>query len=128
MVQNVELRKPACLADPDKLLIFNRLAETKLAFMPHEVSTTIGCSLIEAMQLLLLLYDRGHAEPFLLVYHKDHLDGPVTARRLIDGFPDLPFNCELCDQEIDTRESLLFDFLFKLKSQINIEYIHNGND
>lgn len=126
MVQTVKLHKPACLADTNKRQVFNRLAKAKSTLMPHEVSTGIGCSLVEAMQLLLLLYDQGYAEPFLLVYHKDHLDSPIAARDLVDGFPNLPFNCELCDQEITTRDSLMFDFLFKLGSQIIVEYIDDG--
>lgn len=126
MAQTVKLHKPACLADTNNLQVFNRLVDTRSTLMPHEVSTGIGCSLVDAMQLLLLLYDQGHAEPFLLVYHKDHLDSPIVARQLADGFPSLPFICELCDQEISTRDSLMFDFLFKLEFQITIEYIHDG--
>lgn len=128
MTEIVELRKPAFLADRNRLVVFNRLVQTRSTLMPHEVSTSTGCSHYEATELLFRLHSMGYAEPFLLVYHKDHLDSPVTARKLGEGFPHVPFICDVCDEVIRTSDDLMFDLSFKIKPEITFEFISDGND
>ena len=85
----------------------------------HQVAAATGCRLDEAMGILLLLFNSSLAEAFLLVYHNDHADGPpILARRILDGLPPLPFTCDICQGEIENREELSYDFLFKMADSI----------
>lgn len=115
MTKIVELRKPAFLADQNRLVAFNTLVQTKNTLMPQEVSISTGCSQYEVTELLFWLHGMGYAEPFLLVYHKEHLDSPVTARKLGEGFPRVPFTCDVCDEVVRNSDDLMFDLSFKIK-------------
>lgn len=108
--------------DDRPLQQLNRLVEIKADLMPHQVAVATGCSLDEAMGILLLLFNSSLVEALLLVYHNDHLDAPpILARNILDGPPLLPFTCDICQNEIKHRDELSYDFLFKKAS--NIQFI-----
>jgi hypothetical protein len=87
--------------------------------MPHSVANATGCSLKQAMELLLSLSDQYIVEPYLLVYHGTHPgDPPILARNMLDGFPSLPFACDLCEEKVNSRDELQYDFLFKKADDI----------
>jgi hypothetical protein len=113
------LLKLACLNDSN-LEILQRLLKTRDALMPHQLAGATGCSLNEAMQLLLSLFDQGLAELLLLVYHRAHPDVPIQSRNLLNGFPQLPFLCSECEDEIMSKDELLYDFLFRIPSPIEL--------
>jgi hypothetical protein len=85
--------------------------------MPHEIAAATGCTLAEAMGLMLLFLGRSHVVARLLVYHNRHPEGPpILARSILEGPPTLPFDCDVCDERIECKDDLSYDFLF--------EYLH----
>jgi hypothetical protein len=96
----------------------NHLAEIHDNLMPHQVAAATGCSLDEAMGVLLLLVDRALVEAFLLVYHNAHPDIPVLARSMLEGFPTPPLTCKICEKDIEQGTELSYDFLFKKTDDI----------
>lgn len=110
----VNLDKLPCLEDSVSLETLNRLFRSRDAVMLHELATSTGCSQQESMFLLMYLYDLRLAEPFLLVYHEDHLDVPILSRKLLDGFPSVPFTCPECERNITSTDQLSYDYSFKI--------------
>lgn len=113
MTVTVNLSKLPYLGEASKLEILNRLFKSREAIMLHELATATGYSREESMQLLMFLYDLRLIKPFLLVYHKEHLDVPIQTRDLLEGFPPVPFTCPECEREITQKDQLSYDFLFK---------------
>jgi len=88
--------------------------------MPHQIASATGCSLDEAMSLLLHLSTLDIAKAKTLVYHiNDNTDPPVSilTRNLNEGPPELPLVCPICGQDIENYEELLFDFIFILNTK-----------
>lgn len=88
--------------------------------MPHQIASATGCSLEEALAVLLLLFRLSVAEAFLLVYHNIHEGDtpPILARGILDGLPQVPFVCEICQEEIASSSELSYDFLFKITENV----------
>lgn len=124
----VKLHKPAYLANPAKLEILNRILQTHKTLMLHQVATSLGCSRVDALTLLFILFNHGLVELYLLTYHIEHPDAPFEATLLTEGLPDLPIVCDLCDQIITDRDSLQFDLSAQIKSEFRVEYIKNVDD
>ena len=91
--------------------------------MPHQVAVATGCSLDDALTILLLLYDRYLAESFLLVYHVSHPEQPILTRKLSEGPPSVPVQCDLCERVIENDDELAYDYLFKTRDQINLSLL-----
>jgi hypothetical protein len=83
--------------------------------MPHEIAGIVGCDPREAMELLLFLFSKYLAEGYLLIYHRDHPATPIMAVNIYQGFPRLPLFCRQCDEEIENRAELLYDFMFHIR-------------
>lgn len=109
----------------DQLRILNRLVRIHEDLMPHVVTGATGCSTMQAMELLMLLYHSHVADPRLLVYHNVHPDVPIEARRLSSGFPQLPYFCEECEKEVLEEKELSYSFLFLLSE--SIEFVVEEN-
>jgi len=104
----------------------NELVERQKELMPHQVAVASGCTVDEAMGILMLLTVDKMAEAYLLIYHiLDDTDPPVPilARRLTDGFPEIPFVCDNCEREITDTNELRYDFLFKIGSTLRFTYL-----
>jgi hypothetical protein len=83
-------------------------------FMPHQIAVATGCSLETAMGILLLAFNQSLVDAKLLVYHNTHPETPwFLAQNIVDGFPNLPLVCSVCDAVIERDEELSYDFLFK---------------
>ena len=117
----VELSKASCFAERARLERLRELVETHRDLMPHQLAAATGCSLEEAMYLLMLLYDQHQAEPCLLVYHRssDHPNVPIDSLRLTQGPPSLPLTCSVCNGEITDPDDLSYDFLFLLRTDLD---------
>lgn len=99
--------------DEASLTRLNNLFASRSNLMPHEVASATGCSLEEAMHLLMFLYDKRMAEAYLVVYHERHLDEPpIEVRPIVQGFPSLPMVCEVCGEVISEEADLSYGFQF----------------
>ena len=120
-MKTLSLRRYACFSSSKSLQNLNHLVEIHSNLMPHQVASATGCSLNEAMAMLIFLFTRSLAEVFLLVYHNsDQVDPPtpILARSILEGLPDLPITCDVCGKEIEHRSDLSYDFLFKIIEKV----------
>jgi hypothetical protein len=120
MASEVRLRRFRCSDRIRALRELNDLVAVHRELMPHQVAAATGCELELAMEILLTLYDRELAEQLLLVYHNTHLDAPIKALDITEGPPALPFVCDGCQAEISDPDDLSYDFLFRLRDQVQL--------
>jgi hypothetical protein len=122
-MQSLNLERFPCFNRQETLQAINRLIEFHDSLMAHHLTSASGCSLDEAISLLMYLSSYDLAEPFLLVYHTlDEADPPVAilARKIKEGPPKLPIICVVCGREIENEDELLFDFSFKLNKKFQL--------
>jgi hypothetical protein len=82
--------------------------------MPHQLAVQTGCSLKDAIALLLMLHILSIADGMLLIYHNSHPDAPpIMIKNFLDGLPEVPFVCDMCQNEIKNRHELSYDLFFK---------------
>jgi len=118
-MKTVNLEHFAFFSEGQSLERLNAQLRAPASLMPHQVAASTGCSLTDAMAVLLLLADTCAATPLLLVYHKAHPDGPpILARSIVEGLPSCPLVCDHCEEEIDDPDELWYDFLFKLTEKV----------
>lgn len=110
----VRLDRIPCFSNADKLNILFRLLRTRDSLTPREISAATGCTLIDSMQVLLILSEENLATPYLLVYHNQHPTTFIEARQLEKGFPQTPLVCDVCDETIEDGSLLSYDFSFSL--------------
>lgn len=92
--------------------------EIDLGIMPHEISNATGITIQKILLFLSILSVKDLIEMYLLVYHHCDLEVPIGSKKFGEGFPILPFDCSLCDEEITNEYELEFDYLVK-KSKEN---------
>ncbi len=114
----VKLDKIPCFSNTSKLDILLRLLQTRSNITPREIAAATGCTLIDSMQVLLVLSEEKLAAPFLLVYHNQHPNTVIEARGLEEGFPQTPLVCDICDEIIEDGNHLSYDFSFSLSSTL----------
>lgn len=116
----VNISKFKCFTESGRLDKLNAFFDERTEAMPREIAAQTGCGLREAMSLLMFLFHLYLAEAFILVYHNEHPETPISKRSLIGGLPTLPMQCEDCDDEIENPDQLSYEFWFKFKSKISL--------
>ena len=114
----VKLDKIPCFSNTERLEILFRLLRTRDSITPREIASATGCTLIDSMQVLLILSEENLAKPFLFVYHNQHPNTVIEARPLEKGFPTIPLLCDICDETIKDGSQLSYDFSFSLSSAL----------
>ena len=106
----------------------NRHVRLHRDFMMHQLASATGCSLPDAMGIILLLYAKQLGDIQVAIYHKDDLSTPMFVKRAEEGPPKIPFINPLNESEIGSREELAYDFILKLHSGIEIMFNHVSHD
>jgi hypothetical protein len=117
----LDIHKLSCFNDPERVKNLNRLIVTNPDLMPHQVAIATGCSIEQAMQVLMLLYDQYLANAFTLIYHKSHPEAPPALALQVDiaeGIPHFPIRCPICDEVIASSSDVTYGFLFVLKEKV----------
>lgn len=110
------------LFSKEQAVLLNDLVAVNKQLMPHVVATATGCSLEEAMALLIFLYDKNVVDGFVLVYHSKHQDFYFAKRTIKEGLPILNETyCQVCEENIDDELELLYDFEFIIKEGVSFE-------
>lgn len=126
-MRTVSLYSLPCFSDSDIIEELNRIGSGQATLMPHVLAIQTGCALEEATALLLLLLRLSIVEGLLLVYHNAHIeDPPIIARDLLDGLPDVPLVCDICQEKVFNRGDLSYDFMFRLKESVQFTFKHNA--
>jgi hypothetical protein len=95
---------------PEGTARLNRLLEMpSQKLMPHSVAILLGVSYAESLALLTLLHAMGACTNRLLIYHRCAENVAVGAIPFGVGFPELPWQCPLCEAEVESYEELLVD-------------------
>lgn len=101
------------LADWQKLELNYQFDEPGRDAMPHQIAVMLGISYSDALGLLIELEDNHLCEMKLLIYHSCEPDVPIASMPYGQGFPQLPWLCPNCDNEVDNMKDLRFDFMAK---------------
>ena len=123
MKKQVNIGKFPYFKDTARLQRLNRQVKLHSDLMPHQISTATGCTLKEAMVILMLLYHKNLVELFLVIYHISEPDSPILIRKIDEGLPSLPFLNPLDETEITDSNEITYDFLFKLPANAEIEFV-----
>ena len=89
----------------------NRIVETRSNLMPHELAVAVGCSVQEALEVLMILVSHSLAEAFILVYHStcpENPQVPFLSRSIYDGLPKIPIVCDICQNNIEDDAELTY--------------------
>lgn len=120
-MKTIHIGSFACLSSASNIAKLNRLFRRQTALMPHEVANDTGCDIDEVMAALMVLLAQSIVEGRLLVYHANNCidpPAPILVRNLFDGPPPLPITCDICNREIEHEDALSYDFLFKLRDEV----------
>lgn len=105
---------------PSKLpAISAALGEEGRHVMPHQLALEAELDYDEASQLLMALDLVGVIQLYLLIYHNCY-EAPVDRKRFADGFPELPFECKHCCEEIHAYAELDYDLEAVINEAIKI--------
>jgi hypothetical protein len=89
--------------------------------MPHQLAVLLGIKYAEALTILTILDADGLCKNKLLIYHQCEPETPADAIPYGQGFPNLPWTCPLCEEEVDNYDELLFDIMAQADHPINFE-------
>jgi hypothetical protein len=105
-MKNVDLSKWDNFATEEKLKQINVLVTENQTLEPDTVMKAVDCTLDEAIQLMMILYNLFCADMYLTVWVGDKM---VAKRELREGFPDLPFTTP-DGVEITSQDQLGYSF------------------
>ncbi len=82
--------------------------------MPHQIAVQLGIDLSRAFSVIYILSDKNISDTLLLIYHKCDSSKVVDAMPFGTGFPELPWTCPDCDEEVSNYSELNFDIMSNL--------------
>lgn len=111
---------PFLSEDKGRIDKLNELLRRNKNLMPHQVASGTGLSLQESMTLLVFFFYLNYGKFYILVYHRDFPNEPTSAINIFDGFPEMPFYCEVCDKIVEDEDELLYDYMFVKNSDFEV--------
>lgn len=106
------------LSDDQKARLSRLFSKPNVKIMPHDLAIRLGITRPDALAVLAILEADGLCTIKLLIYHKCEPDVPAGAIPYGKGFPNLPWTCSLCEEEVDNYDDLSFDFMAEVKQSI----------
>jgi hypothetical protein len=113
------------LQNPSKVTTLNIYLWSKTEMEIEKMGEALGVSPTEAMQVLLLLEDRGACDGFLVVYHRDEKN-ELLRRPIIDGFPEVPM--QTAHGLVTHRDELRFGFVFVMKEGVVAQVVYKAEE
>ena len=117
-MEKIEIKFIPAFQDQNRLARLNSFILRRNTVMPHEVAAATGCSIQESITLLLYLYHRYLADPYLLTFHTHHPLVVIEKTHLKEGLPELPIICDHCEEQILNPDELIYEFEFNLRGEI----------
>ncbi len=115
----VDLSALDCFRDRERIGRLISYVEVNDSLMPHSIAAATGCSLEEALTLLLMLYGKYLVDGYVLVYHSAHPDFPIDRRPIGEGLPPQEsYTCPVCEMTELGSSEMLFDLEFRLIKQV----------
>ncbi|NEQ66725.1 MAG: hypothetical protein F6K21_14700 [Symploca sp. SIO2D2] len=99
------------LSGEQKAELSRHFREPGTKTMPHQLAILLGLKYPHALAILTVLETEGLCKNKLLIYHNCDPEVPAGAIPYGQGFPDLPWECPLCEEVIDDYDELSFDVM-----------------
>lgn len=77
--------------------------------MPHILAIDLGLTPAHGLALINVLHDEDVAQVFLVMYHVCEPDLPAGYLAYGKGFPNLPWPCPICEENVAEIGELRFD-------------------
>lgn len=114
------------LADRLPFLTKDRVAElNSLLADPHdvtasEIATALGIDEPDAVSVMAVLASENTGTYGFLVYHTCDASTPADFWPSSEGFPRLPWTCELCENKVVHPEEMLIENAFEMEDPIRV--------
>ena len=89
----------------------NQKFSTAIEIMPHELAGPLGINYAEALTILMTMFQLQLCQLYFQVYHTCDPDIAVLSVPFQDGLPDLPFECENCQEDVLTKKDLSYEIM-----------------
>ncbi|MCP6762364.1 MAG: hypothetical protein NHB32_27265 [Fischerella sp. CENA71] len=106
------------LSDKQKTELSRHFMKAGTTAMPHQLAVQLGIEYSEALAILTVLEAEGLCEIGLLIYHNCDPETIAGEIPFGQGFPELPWECPLCEESVESYDELSFDFIAYSKQQI----------
>lgn len=77
--------------------------------MPHALAVRLGIDYAQSLSILATLKAKGVCQNRLLIYHNCEPGVPAGSIPYGVGFPQLPWDCPLCEESVTSYDDLRFD-------------------
>lgn len=99
------------LSDEQKAELSKHFYQPDTTAMPHQLAVRLGIEYSDALTILAILDADGLCKNKLLIYHNCEPEVAAGAIPYGQGFPDLPWFCPLCEEEVENYDELSFDVM-----------------
>lgn len=111
MVSLISQERVNFLSSNQKAELSKHFNESGATAMPHQLAVLLGIDYSDALAILAILEADGLCNNKLLIYHRCEPDVPAGAIPYGQGFPNLPWACPLCQEEVEDYDELSFDIM-----------------
>lgn len=118
MPRLMDQRRLDFLSEEQKGRLNRLFSRPNVQIMPHDLAGRLGITRPDALAVLAILEADGLCTMKLLIYHKCEPDVAAGAIPYGQGFPNLPWTCPLCEEEVDNYDDLLFDLMAETNQTI----------
>lgn len=119
-MKTIDLRPMGFSPSAEELEALNEKIDHTYCLFIDRVADALNCDDAKAMGLLLILYDQGLGEVYIMVWHQSKASGchALSKRDILAGFPNLPGPCSCCGEEISDPDALVYDIWIEFKEPV----------
>lgn len=110
-MSSVKCQKQLKFLSNEQKAELNKKFSERTTAMPHELAVRLGITYAEALTIIALLEADGLCQNQLLIYHNCDPDVLLDAIPYGIGFPNLPWTCPECKEEVESYDELSFDIM-----------------
>lgn len=101
-----------------KNLLSQKLNDSDVKVMPHEISNLLNISKVDAIAILSALQAEGLSRNYIILYHDCEPDYAVEYIPFEKGFPSMPWTCENCQDDVFDIDEISFGLMAITKKPI----------
>lgn len=87
--------------------------------MPHVLAIDLDLTAAHGLAVINIIHDEGAAQVALVIYHRCEPDLPAGYMPFGQGFPDLPWHCPICEDEVTEIIDLRFDIECRTRQKLS---------
>lgn len=96
------------------------LSSSGVSIMPHVLEIQLGLDYSQGLAIIALLASEGLCIAEVLIYHNCEPSLPIAKRSLIQGLPQLPWECPECERAVESYTELAFDVQATLLDTVEV--------